>query len=226
MKKILSAILVFLLAFSLVGCLPNESDSSGNTSNVTESTASSANSEPQTSDTYSEPETSDTNSENGENSVPQYVDFDAQYIRSKTTHDDVRRPVMAVINSVEELSEYQGTIKDLFTRKRHDNPEPDFNFEAFDKYNAEFFENRALVVVFLQEGSGSIRHNIESVVNANGKMYINIRAIHPEICTADLAWWHIVTEIPKDKAPESAADVVIYHSILLDTEPLLPILNS
>lgn len=75
--------------------------------------------------------------------------------------------------------------------------------DACDKYDEKYFENQILVMVLLEEGSGSVRHNVESVkVAQDDKLYISICAIVPEVGTCDMAEWHILIE------PEEGIDVV------------------
>ena len=82
-----------------------------------------------------------------------------------------------------------------------------------DKFDAKFFENKALVFVVLEEGSGSTSHNVSTAkVDANDIMYINILSIDPEVGTCDMAYWHIMTEVPKDSAPDTADEVVVYYN--------------
>ncbi|MBQ7349676.1 MAG: hypothetical protein IJW56_02180, partial [Bacteroides sp.] len=83
--------------------------------------------------------------------------------------------------------------------------------DACDKYNAEYFEDQILVMVLLEEGSGSNRHNVDNVkLGSDGKLYISIRSIVPEVGTCDMAEWHILIEPEKDINVASESDVVVY----------------
>lgn len=146
----------------------------------------------------------------------QKVDFDVQYIRTGTRNFEGPFPTVAVIHSTDELTAYYETNKERFYLERREDPASDSTIgflDACDKYDETFFEDHALVFVVLEEGSGSTRHNVETVkVDANGIMYVNILSIDPEVGTCDMAYWHIMTAIPRDKAPETAKDVVVYYN--------------
>lgn len=144
------------------------------------------------------------------------MDFEAQYIRTGVKTDVGPFPIVSIIHSSDELKTYYETSKDKYDLERRKNPAADSTIgflDACDKYNDDFFEKNALVFIVLEEGSGSTRHNVEYVrVDKNGLMYVNILSVDPEICTWDMAYWHIITEIPKDKLPENKEDVVVDYN--------------
>ena len=146
----------------------------------------------------------------------QPVDFEVQYIRTGTQNYDGPFPAVAVIHSTDELTAYYEENKEQFYLERREDPGTDYTIgflDACDKYDAKFFENNALVFVVLEEGSGSTSHNVSTVkVDANGIMYINILSIDPDIGTCDMAYWHIMTEVQKDSAPDTTDEVVIYYN--------------
>ena len=146
----------------------------------------------------------------------QPVDFEVQYIRTGTQNYDGPFPAAAVIHSTDELTAYYEANKEQFYLERREDPGADYTIgflDACDKYDEKFFDNNALVFVVLEEGSGSTRHNVSTVkVDANGIMYINIISIDPDIGTCDMAYWHIMTEVPKYSAPDTADEVVVYYN--------------
>ena len=146
----------------------------------------------------------------------QPVDFEVQYIRTGTQNYHGPFPAVAVIHSTDELTAYYEENKEQFYLERREDPGTDYTIgflDACDKYDAKFFENNALVFVVLEEGSGSTSHNVSTVkVDANGIMYINILSIDPDIGTCDMAYWHIMTEVPKDSVPDTNDDVVVYYN--------------
>ena len=135
-----------------------------------------------------------------------FVDFGVQYVRTDGYHEDVEYPVVKIIRSVEELNEYYETTKDKYnlTRVEQEYSDTTIGFlDACDKYDEAYFEKQILVMVLLEEGSGSIRHNVDNVkLGSDGKLYISIRTISPEVGTADMAEWHILIE------PEESVDVI------------------
>lgn len=50
-------------------------------------------------------------------------------------------------------------------------------------------------MVLLEEGSGSNRHNVNSIeLSQSGKLNIYIKTIVPEASTCDMAEWHLLIE--------------------------------
>lgn len=143
-----------------------------------------------------------------------FIDFVPQYIRTDGYREDIKYPVIKVIRSVEELNAYYEATKALCSLERRENPASDYTIgflDACDKYDETYFENQILVMVLLQEGSGSIRHNVDNVkIGSDGKLYINIRRITPEVGTCDMAMWHILIEPEKNVNVASESDVIIY----------------
>ena len=64
-----------------------------------------------------------------------------------------------------------------------------------EKYNEEFFKTKALIVIEVQEGSGSVRHEVSKVVKNGDIITVGIKRIVPEFGTADMAEWAIFVEI-------------------------------
>lgn len=126
------------------------------------------------------------------------IEFNAQYIRTNGYHEDVDYPVVKVIRSVEELNEYYNENKDRYDLERKDKVYSDTTIgflDACDRYDEAYFKNQILVMILLEEGSGSIRHKVESVgMGEDAKCYISINTIVPEVGTDDMAEWHILIE--------------------------------
>ncbi|MBP3579940.1 MAG: hypothetical protein J6K12_01695, partial [Clostridia bacterium] len=78
-----------------------------------------------------------------------------------------------------------------------------------DKYDEEYFESQILLIVLLEEGSGSVRHKVERVANGADGITVDITTIVPEIGTCDMAEWHILIE-PEVGFAEDADDVTVY----------------
>jgi len=74
------------------------------------------------------------------------------------------------------------------------------------KYSSSFFEDNFLVIVSLQENSGSIRHNVERI-DENGDIVIN--RLEPEIGTADMAEWNIIIELANSTKTEQFRPVFV-----------------
>lgn len=139
--------------------------------------------------------------------------FEAQYICTTGYHKDVSYPVVKIIRSVKELKDYYEANKNLYSLERRENPASDNTIgflDACDKYDEAYFENQILVMVLLEEGSGSNRHNVENVkISSDDKLYVSIRSIIPEVGTCDMAEWHILIEPEKGIDVKSESDVIV-----------------
>lgn len=126
------------------------------------------------------------------------IDFNAQYIRTNGYHEEIEYPIVKIIRSKEELDKYYNVYKYSYfleSRKPMYHDETIGFLDAAKEYNDAYFENKILVMVLLEEGSGSIRHKVDSIeYSSDGKMNINILRIIPEIGTDDMAEWHILIE--------------------------------
>lgn len=138
--------------------------------------------------------------------------FNAQYIRTNGYHEGVEYPVVTVIRSTEELNAYYEANKELYSMGRRENPASDSTIgflDACDKYDDAYFENQILVLILLEEGSGSIRHEVTDVSAADGHLVISIDSIVPEQGTCDMAEWHIFVE------PEAGVDVACAEAVMV-----------
>ena len=125
--------------------------------------------------------------------------FSAQYVRTNGYHEDAQYPRVAVIRSVAELEAYYEANKDFYYLEKREDPASDSTIgflDACEKYDDAYFEDQILILVLLEEGSGSIRHDVTAVtVDGDGNMTISINTIVPQAGTADMAEWHIFVEV-------------------------------
>ncbi|MBQ8600201.1 MAG: hypothetical protein IJ407_02320 [Clostridia bacterium] len=121
------------------------------------------------------------------------VQFESSYIRTNGYHEDIGYPAIRVMRSAEDLTSYYEQYKDLY----------DFDagwdgiplMEAIEKYNATYFEDQVLLMVLLEEPSGSNRHKVNSLCkNSQGEIEIAIETMVPESGTDDMAEWHLMIE--------------------------------
>lgn len=152
-------------------------------------------------------------------------DFYAQYIRTDGYHEDIEYPVVKIIRSVDELNAYYNANKDKYSLERRTDPSSDSTIgflDACDKYDEAYFDDRILVMVLLEESSGSIRHKIQSIAwsEQNKKLTVSIESIVPEAGTEDMAQWHILLEPESTVKVDSDNDVtVILDGINPHTQP-------
>ncbi len=139
------------------------------------------------------------------------IGFDAQYIRTDGYQADVTYPVVKIIRSVRELNAYY-----------------EANKEEYYKYDEAYFENKILVMVLLEEGSGSIRHKVQSVhMSTDGQCYIYIDTIEPEGGgTDDRAEWHILIEPETGVEIEKESDITVFVDGINPLTQHHPVRNS
>ncbi len=124
--------------------------------------------------------------------------FEAQYIRTDGYHDEFEYPIMKVIRSVEDLNAHYEEYKDYFLLDGGGLGNPPTFKEACEKYDKDYFEKNILLLVLLEEGSGSIRHEVKSVKTSGNNVEIDIDVTCPEVCTEDMAEWHVIIELDRD----------------------------
>ncbi|MBP7187312.1 MAG: dockerin type I repeat-containing protein [Ruminococcus sp.] len=109
-------------------------------------------------------------------------DFEAQYIRTNRIGGSDEYPMTELIESRSELEKYISS-KEI-------NYSMDGVSEAAEKYTDEWFSDHKLLVVVLEEGSGSNRHEVAGLTKDN----VTITRIVPQVGTCDMAEWHILVE--------------------------------
>ena len=143
------------------------------------------------------------------NSVPlrdykeifQKLDFEWSEIRTDIMlGDNMEFPYTVIIDSKEKLAEYYNANKDAFYLERVEQVYSDLTIgflDEADKYDDAFFEENSLIFVILECGSGSIRHQVTKIESSELRTRITVKQIVPEVCTCDMAYWHIFVSIPK-----------------------------
>ena len=142
------------------------------------------------------------------------VGFGAQYIRTDGYRESIEYPVVKIIRSVQELDAYYEANKEAYGLGRRDNVSFDTTIgflDACDRYDDAYFEDHILVMVLLEEGSGSNRHQVQSVnMSAGGQCRIYIDRIIPEAGTCDMAEWHILIEPEAGVEIEKESDITVF----------------
>ena len=128
------------------------------------------------------------------------VDFDAQYICAGSKKELFAYPAVKIIRSANEMTRY-------LKNETHMSEEL---VSACEKYNADYFKEQILIIVLLEEGSGSVRHEVEKVGSDNTHAVIQIKSIAPEVGTCDMAWWHILIEPEAGVQIADEEDVTVF----------------
>ncbi|TYQ15166.1 UNVERIFIED_CONTAM: dockerin type I repeat protein [Acetivibrio alkalicellulosi] len=69
---------------------------------------------------------------------------------------------------------------------------------VLEKYTDEYLENNGLIFVALEEGSGSIRHELKTVITNRNTCIVNIERQIPLEGTTDIAYWVILVSVPRN----------------------------
>jgi hypothetical protein len=118
------------------------------------------------------------------------IEFSYQRIRTNGYISGAKYPKTCVISSSEDLNDYYKSASGTYSM--------DSFKEAITGYDDAWFKSHVLIIVVLEEGSGSVGHQVTSVSKLDNKLNINIAKKIPEIGTADMAQWHILIELSSD----------------------------
>lgn len=122
-----------------------------------------------------------------------------------------------VIRSTEELRAYLGGQDELYDYGYELlAPEPTVPFYAYEVYNDEYFEDNILVLILVEEGSGSIRRRVTDVTKQNGSLEIGVDVLTTGWGTDDMAYWTLFIEL--DKSFEVTYDKVTVENKLVYVE--------
>ena len=142
------------------------------------------------------------------------VQYCAQYIRTDGYQEGALFPKVQIIQSLRELKDYYTAHKEVFNLERREKVYADTTIgflDACDQYNEVFFEENYLLFVLLEEGSGSVRHEIRSITQTRDKkISISVDRKVPEAGTDDMAEWHIILELSREIMVETPEDVQVY----------------
>lgn len=137
-----------------------------------------------------------------ESADTQIEPINAQVIRTDIIDWDMTYDETVVIDSFDKLEKYYEKHKGLFDLEHKEKVYSDTTIgfvDTFETYNEAWFENNVLLMAVVEEGSGSIRHSLGNVIKtANGDILINYERTIPELCTDDMACWHIMVGVAKE----------------------------
>ena len=74
----------------------------------------------------------------------------------------------------------------------------DLLYERIASCSGSFFDDRALILLRIESGSGSIRFEAEAVTENHDGATVTVRRTVPEVCTADMAAWLLFVQVPAD----------------------------
>ncbi len=120
-----------------------------------------------------------------------------QYVRTESAYlgDQKRDSQTTLLSTLAELEGYSGGLGTAFAA-------------ACEAYDEDYFAAHDLLVLALEEPSGSIRHEVLSLRPGEKGWVIDLRTIVPEVGTMDLAQWHILMELSKGQIQKDDPIVV------------------
>ena len=133
-------------------------------------------------------------------SEPEDYAFTAKIFRTNGYHSDTEYPKVILVENKQVLEQYLQSAKELYDLGE------DFS-AAVAAYDDDWFSSNQLVIVLLEEGSGSIRHTVTRVTRTPEPL-IQIDRDVPEVGTADMAEWHILVELPFILEPDETIQIV------------------
>lgn len=146
------------------------------------------------------------------------TEFSLKNLNFKTQHSrtnggyDKEYPIVKIIRSEKELEEYYYENCETYRFDRGYDDIIAF-YVADNKYDEKYFENQILILVLVEEGSGSFRHAVTEMktvtLNGESKTEITINRLIPQSGTADMALWHIFIEPEAGVEIESEEDIEI-----------------
>lgn len=188
--KSLCGILIFVIALAFLGC-NNVNDNESSKEDTTE-VIDSSNQDKGENPLNSEEKTEGKIVKNPSDSIRE-LEFKASYERSPYYNSSKEYPIITICKSKEDLKKHEAKVKGLTVSKLcYVSENNDVNLS---KYNDEFFTKKALIVITLDESSGSVRHNVKKVVKDSNEITVVIERKVPELGTTDMAEWNIYIEL-------------------------------
>ncbi|HAK42841.1 MAG TPA: hypothetical protein DCM59_09265 [Clostridium sp.] len=188
--KSLCGILILVIALAFLGC-NNVNDNESSKEDTTE-VIDPSNQDKGESPLNSKEKTEDKIVKNPSDSTRE-LEFKASYERSPYYNSSKEYPIITICKSKGDLKEHEAKVKGLTVSKLcYVSENNDVNLS---KYNDEFFTKKALIVITLDESSGSVRHNVKKVVKDSNEITVVIERKVPELGTADMAEWNIYIEL-------------------------------
>jgi hypothetical protein len=72
--------------------------------------------------------------------------------------------------------------------------------EGLAALDEAFFAEQSLLILYVAEGSGSIRHRVDQVTVEDGTVTVTLVTLQPVVVTCDMAYWAILVPIDKGSA--------------------------
>jgi hypothetical protein len=140
------------------------------------------------------------------------IKFKSEIARTNGYVENRKYPIITNCETLQNLQKYYNDNKDTY----------DFNYsgsfksfnQLYSKYDNGFFINNSLILIALEEGSGSIRHSISKVTVDANKLTVYIDRLYGNgVHTADMAEWHIFIETGKENLKNISSIECVFNNI-------------
>ena len=99
------------------------------------------------------------------------------------------------LDTLNDLNGFRERYQDVLTPNHGWNEVPSFN-EIASSYDDSFFDEHALILAYVEAGSGSFRYAIQNVSWDGSALCLDvIQTNHPEAYTDDMAGWFVIAEV-------------------------------
>lgn len=140
-------------------------------------------------------------------------------IRTDGYHEGRKYPKAALISSKEALDSYYEESREFYCL---DGTGTDNDFYSITRqFNEDFFEKNDLLMVLLEENSGSITHEVWSLTCEDAVLSIRIQRHVPEAITMDIAQWHILVPVEKALGTKSIK-VYLNENLACEVDAVAP----
>jgi len=141
--------------------------------------------------------------------VPPFDVTDIAYIRTdllKSPPDPgFHLPCVWIVRTHEELQAYILSWQEIFDLSGTQDGRDSF-LEYVKRYDSAYFQNNALILLLVEEPSGSIRHRLEKIeavpASDGSALSFSVSRISP-YGTEDMAQWHFLIETRHSSLPET-----------------------
>ena len=123
-------------------------------------------------------------------------EYSVGYFRTNGYVDGAEYPVVTVLRSREELDSYIEANRNTYQMDMDWGDSKSF-LTSMEEYDSEFFTNNTLVLILLEESSGSIRHEVTNIRNSDKEWQIAVDRLIPQVGTDDMAEWHIAITLDR-----------------------------
>ena len=97
-------------------------------------------------------------------------------------------------DSLEELEQFRESFGDKLTMDRGYDEVPSFD-AAVEEYDAAYFEDHTLLLVYVVASSGSYRYGLKDFSLENSSCCIHVEpTVEPEVGTTDMSGWFLLVE--------------------------------